>query len=90
MDRRRQAVVAGLTVGLMCACGGSPAGAPAPDSGNVARRLRADLEFLASDLLEGRGTPGRGLDIAAAYLEAELRSVGVEPTANSGYRQPYT
>src|SRR5690242_5411234 len=30
--------------------------------------LRANLSFLSSSLLEGRGTPSRGLDIAAEFI----------------------
>ena len=35
-----------------------------------ANTLRGNLSFLASDALEGRGTPSRGLDIAAEYIAA--------------------
>src|ERR1700687_3024833 len=34
--------------------------------------LRGDLSFLASDLLEGRDTPSRGLDVAAEYIAAQF------------------
>jgi hypothetical protein len=52
-------------------------------------RLRADVHFLADDSLEGRGTPGRGLDAAALYLETQLRLAGVLPASPEGYRQWY-
>ena len=52
-------------------------------------RLSADVEFLAAPELEGRGTPSRGLDMAALYLESRLRSVGAEPAAAGSYRQVY-
>jgi len=51
-------------------------------------RLRADVEFLAAPKLEGRGTPSRGLDVAALYLEARLRAMGALPAGDS-YRQIY-
>jgi hypothetical protein len=44
-----------------------------------ATSLRGDLAFLASDLLEGRDTPSRGLDIAAEYIAAQFRIAGLEP-----------
>jgi Peptidase family M28 len=44
-----------------------------------AASLRGDLSFLASDLLEGRDTPSRGLDIAAEYIAAQFRIAGLEP-----------
>jgi hypothetical protein len=54
------------------------------------RRAEATIRFLADDLLEGRGTPSRGLDIAALYLAAELRSAGWQPAAGGSYFQTYT
>src|SRR4051794_37509290 len=68
----------------------SPALAPAvrecldrisPDS------LRGHLSFLSSDLLEGRGTPSRGLDIAAEYIAAQFRRAALEPIGDDGYFQ---
>lgn len=52
-------------------------------------RAEADLRFLADDLLEGRGTPSRGLDVAALYLANQLREAGWEPGGAEGYFQPY-
>jgi hypothetical protein len=50
-------------------------------------RLEADVRFLADDLLEGRGTPSRGLDIAALYLAEQLRAIGWKPGAGEDYFQ---
>ncbi len=52
-----------------------------------ARSLEGDLSFLSSDLLEGRATPSRGLDIAAEYIASEFRRAGLEPGGDSGYSQ---
>jgi hypothetical protein len=49
--------------------------------------LRGNLSFIASDLLEGRDTPSRGLDIAALYIAAQFRRAGLEPAAGDGYCQ---
>lgn len=49
--------------------------------------LRGHLEFIASDLLEGRNTPSRGLDIAAEYIAAQFRRAGLEPVGDDGYFQ---
>jgi len=52
-------------------------------------RLRAHVKFLASDLLEGRGTGQRGGDLAAAYLATQFELYGLEPAgANGTYLQP--
>jgi hypothetical protein len=55
--------------------------------------LRGDVQFLASDLLEGRDTPSRGLDVAGEFLAAQFQSMGLEPavenspTEKNGYFQ---
>lgn len=49
--------------------------------------MRGHLTFLASDLLEGRGTPSRGLDLAAEYIAAQFRAFGLEPAGDNGYFQ---
>jgi hypothetical protein len=52
-----------------------------------ANSLRGHLSFIASDLLEGRGTPSRGLDLAAEYIAAQFRRAGLEPVGDDGYYQ---
>src|SRR6185436_11391778 len=52
--------------------------------------LRGHLSFIASDLLEGRNTPSRGLDIAAEYIAAQFRRAGLEPVGDEGYFQTAT
>ncbi len=49
--------------------------------------LRGDLSFLASDLLEGRDSPSRGLDIAAEYIAAQFQIAGLEPAVAGDYFQ---
>lgn len=56
----------------------------------TANGLKADVSFLASDLLEGRGTPSRGLDLAAEYIAAQFRRAGLEPIGDNGYYQTAT
>lgn len=41
--------------------------------------LRAHVEFLADDLLEGRGTGSRGHALAAAYVAAQFKQLGLTP-----------
>src|SRR6478736_4870890 len=53
----------------------------------TAASLRGHVSFLASDLLEGRDTPSRGLDIAAEYIAAQFRRAGLEPKGDDGYFQ---
>jgi hypothetical protein len=56
----------------------------------TADSLRGHLSFLASDLLEGRGTPSRGLDLAAEYIASEFRRDGLEPAGDDSYFQTAT
>ncbi len=49
-----------------------------------AASLRGNLSFLASDALEGRNTPSRGLDIAAEFIASQFRRAGLEPVAKDG------
>jgi Zn-dependent M28 family amino/carboxypeptidase len=48
------------------------------------QRLRAHLEFIASDELEGRDTPSRGLDIATLYVATQLKLWGAKPAGDNG------
>ena len=73
---------------LLTIAAGSGAPAPLPDraaaSGISAARIRADIEFLADDLLEGRETGTRGYDIAARFAATALQAAGYEPAADDG------
>lgn len=55
-----------------------------------AQSLRGHLSFLASDLLEGRATPSRGLDLAAEYIASQFRRASLEPVGDDGYFQTAT
>src|SRR5512135_2703009 len=51
-------------------------------------RIKADIRFLSSDLLEGRGTGARGGDLAAHYIADQFEQAGLKPLgANGGYLQ---
>ena len=66
-------------VGLtLAACQAAP-GNPPLDDDIVPSDMQARISFLASDLLLGRATPSRGLDIAANYVRAEFARIGLEP-----------
>ena len=65
---------------------GSGAAPTSSRFGNVdaisAKQLQDYLTFIASDELEGRETPSRGLDTAAKYIAAHLASWGIQPAGN--------
>lgn len=49
--------------------------------------LRAHLQFLSSDLLEGRGTGQRGADLTVSYLETQAMALGLRPANGASFRQ---
>lgn len=49
-----------------------------------ADRIRAHVQFLADDLLEGRGTGTRGADLAAHYIAAQFALDGLKPAGDNG------
>jgi len=49
--------------------------------------LRTHVQYLASDQLEGRGTPSRGQDLATDYIAAQFKKAGLEPAGDDGYFQ---
>lgn len=54
-------------------------------------RIRADVTFLADDMLEGRNTGERGYDLAALYVQTRMAGLGIQPGGVDGtWRQPIT
>ena len=49
--------------------------------------MRAHTRFLASDLLEGRGTGTRGEHVAAAYIMSALMRMGAQPFDGKSFLQ---
>jgi len=77
---------------LFCAalagCAARPAPAPSPWHGGIdTLALRAHTFFLASDLLLGRATGSEGAALAALYIEAQCRGLGLAPV-DGAYTHP--
>ena len=53
------------------------------------RNISADIQFIASDELQGRDTPSPGLKIAARFIRSRLAALGIEPGAQDGYFYEY-
>jgi hypothetical protein len=78
-----------------CAPSGSVAQSPAPVSAaSVAPSsainetdVRRILSALAADSMEGRMSGTRGANRAAAFIDREMRSIGITPAGDSGYYQ---
>ncbi|MEN3038032.1 MAG: M28 family metallopeptidase [Candidatus Kryptonium sp.] len=46
--------------------------------------IRANVQFLSHDLLEGRGTGSRGELLAATYIATQFKLMGLEPGGDKG------
>ena len=60
-----------------------PSGAMEAMRNVKAEHISADVRFLSSDLLEGRGTGARGGDIAADYIATQFAIAGLEPAGDN-------
>ncbi|WP_332653794.1 M28 family peptidase [Brevundimonas sp.] len=78
-------VSAAFAVPLLSA---GPVPASPEDRHFSADSIRAHLEFLADDRLEGRGTGTRGFDLAAHYVATQFHAAGLVPAAPAGWYQP--
>jgi hypothetical protein len=50
----------------------------------TAARLSEHLHVVASDAMEGRDTPSRGLDETAKYIADDLKKLGIKPAGDDG------
>src|SRR5437867_5836642 len=54
------------------------------------QRTLADVKYLASDELEGRGVGTHGLDLAADYIREQFQKAGIKPAlAGNSYFQEF-
>jgi len=78
-----------ILLGLLASRTAAQQLSPAGDASRVARAvspnaIRAHLEFLADDALEGRRPGTRGGELAAKYIAAQFERLGLEPAGDSG------
>ncbi len=91
---RTSIAVLGIALSLPAAAQVTPARVTAGEKTAAALirpgALRADIRFLADDLLEGRGPGSRGGELAQLYIAARMEAIGLEPAGASGsYLQPF-
>ena len=51
---------------------------------NSIDRIREDIQYLASQELEGRGIGTKGLDLAANYIRDRFRKIGLKTAISDG------
>ena len=73
-----------LLAAALIAVGATASAQPTTVEQDIARRVRSDVEFLASDHLDGRDTGSKGYLIAADYVAAQFRAIGLEPAGDNG------
>jgi Zn-dependent M28 family amino/carboxypeptidase len=62
---------------------------PAEPPAISAERIKADVAYLASDRLEGRGPGTRGEELATDFIAGEFKKAGLKPAGSRGtYLQP--
>ena len=81
--------LSGLSLAVVLALGATKAGAEDEALAAALARVsapavRAHVEFLADDLLEGRDTGTRGYDLAARYVATQLALAGIAPAGDAG------
>jgi hypothetical protein len=61
-----------------------------PDAKEATERLKANVYYLASDTLEGRGISTPGIELAAQHIRAEFKRLGLQSgTLDGSYYQPF-
>lgn len=78
-----------LASGLCLAAVGAAVAGLRKDKEGV-ERLKADVYYLASDRLEGRGISTPGIELAAQHIRAEFKRLGLKSgTVDGSYYQPF-
>jgi hypothetical protein len=82
--------ISAVAMTLIILCAGSVAASTVAENPSTiqAGAIRAHLEFLASDLLEGRDAGTRGYDLAANYVASMYEQIGLQPAGTKGFMQP--
>jgi aminopeptidase YwaD len=80
---RRFSLVA-FFAGALLGCG-----LPVKAQQSLTERLRAHVEYLADDRLEGRETGTAGERLALEYIVEAFRKMGLQPAGTEGYQQAF-
>ena len=81
-------LIVGLYVSVWSCCVSGQAQEPSPAAQQAAEAaitestLRADIKFLADDLLEGREAGTRGYQLATRYVATQFEALGLKPAGD--------
>ena len=77
-------------VSFLCCAAALASDAAQPKGKDALERMKADVSYLASDALEGRGISTPGIGLAAQHIRAEFKRLGLKSGAPDGtYYQPF-
>ncbi|MEM7381654.1 MAG: M20/M25/M40 family metallo-hydrolase [Bacteroidota bacterium] len=62
---------------------------PLLGNAQLTENFKAHASYLASDELEGRGTGSQGIQLAAKYIAAQFKKMGLEPGIDDTYYQEF-
>lgn len=83
----RIAAAATMLTAVLSGCGSTRTPESAARKIINASYVGSTIEYLSSDSLKGRSTPSKELDSAAAYIQRQFESFGLQPV-NGSYFQP--
>jgi hypothetical protein len=84
-QQRQQQRVPATTFGRAQSVGGAATKTGTTEAAQVLERnVRAHMEFLASDAMQGRGSGTQFELLAGQYIASQLRQYGVEPAGDAG------
>lgn len=55
----------------------------------IINNLKAHIQFLADDRLEGRRAGSKGEELAMRYISAQFKQIGLQPKGSQEYAQPF-
>jgi peptidase M28-like protein len=88
MFKRQSHAIAVICVLVLASASAAAQRKDGPARGNIegvtAAQMKDYLTLIASDEMEGRNTPSRGLDLTAKYLASQLSRWGLKPAGDAG------
>ena len=79
----------GLTLAILLATPAAQSWAQSPPADPALAKIKRDIDYLASDECEGRGTETKGLLKAGEYVAKSFAGAGLKPGGTDGYFQPF-
>jgi len=69
---------------IVAVCLSTIAAQAADEKSTLAQRFQSNVNYLASDELEGRGVGSKGIEKASDYIAAKFKDAGLQPAGDAG------